>query len=124
MYLGRIVEQARAGQLFARPLHPYTASLLAAVPMPEPLRRRRLVLAGDPPSPSSPPTGCHFHPRCPIARDRCAREAPPLAEVASGRLVACFYPGELAVVGATAWSRTCGPIAAQKLPSAGDLGVG
>jgi len=104
MYLGRIVEISGSGELFRRPLHPYTASLLSAVPVPDPRRRRdRIVLAGEPPSPLAPPPGCPFHPRCPIARPRCAAERPPLATTAEkdtrlgecGRMVACFYPGEM-----------------------------
>jgi oligopeptide/dipeptide ABC transporter ATP-binding protein len=98
MYLGKIVEQSPAAELFARPLHPYTVSLLSAVPAPEPgLRRPRIVLLGDPPSPSDPPAGCRFHPRCPIAQPRCGNLQPPLVEVQPGRWTACFYPGELAV---------------------------
>jgi oligopeptide/dipeptide ABC transporter ATP-binding protein len=98
MYLGKIVEQSPAGELFARPLHPYTVSLLSAVPAPEPgLRRPRILLLGDPPSPSDPPAGCRFHPRCPIAQPRCGETPPPLVEVQPGRWTACFYPGELAV---------------------------
>ncbi len=101
MYLGRIVELSAGGELFRRPRHPYTVSLLSAVPVPDPGRRRdRLVLAGEPPSPLAPPSGCPFHPRCPSFRPRCAAERPPLAveektEVEEwGRMVACFYPGE------------------------------
>ena len=96
LYLGRVVELAPKTELFSRPLHPYTVSLLSAVPRVEPGRRRsRIVLGGEPPSPMAPPPGCPFHPRCPIARPHCAEEIPPLAEVAPGRLAACFYPGEL-----------------------------
>ncbi len=96
MYLGRIVELAPRAALFARPAHPYTASLLSAVPVPVPRgRRQRIVLEGEPPSPMAPPAGCPFHPRCPIARPRCAAEVPPLAEVAPGQRAACFYPFEL-----------------------------
>jgi oligopeptide/dipeptide ABC transporter ATP-binding protein len=100
LYLGRVVELAPRAALFAHPLHPYTVSLLSAVPRPEPGRRRtRIVLAGEPPSPLAPPPGCPFHPRCPIARPRCSAETPPLAEVEEGHRVACFFPGELAPPG-------------------------
>jgi oligopeptide/dipeptide ABC transporter ATP-binding protein len=96
MYLGRIVELASRERLFARPAHPYTASLLSAVPVPVPRgRRQRIVLQGEPPSPVEPPEGCPFHPRCPIARPRCTVEVPPLAEVGPGQRAACFYPYEL-----------------------------
>ncbi|HEX9670030.1 MAG TPA: ABC transporter ATP-binding protein [Thermoanaerobaculia bacterium] len=100
MYLGRIVELAPRARLFAKPAHPYTASLLSAVPEPVPAgHRQRIVLPGEPPSPIDPPPGCPFHPRCPIARPRCANETPPLAEVAPGQLAACFYPFELSPSG-------------------------
>jgi len=98
MYLGRIVELAPRAELFGRPLHPYTASLLSAVPVADPGRRRsRIVLPGEPPSPLAPPSGCPFHPRCPIARPRCAVERPVLEPPAGewDRRVACFYPGEI-----------------------------
>ena len=91
MYLGRIVEMAAAAELFARPLHPYTQALLAAVPVPDPARRRtrRGVPAGEVPSPIAPPPGCHFHPRCPLATGRCRAEAPTLRDLGAGRRVAC-----------------------------------
>jgi oligopeptide/dipeptide ABC transporter ATP-binding protein len=102
MYLGRIVELAPRAGLFRRPLHPYTASLLSAVPVADPGRRRggRIVLQGDPPSAVEPPPGCPFHPRCPSARPRCAAERPELASVTAlvagdpppDHLAACFYP--------------------------------
>jgi oligopeptide transport system ATP-binding protein len=96
LYLGRVVESGPAKAIFSAPQHPYTVSLLSAVPRPEPgAARRRIVLAGELPSPSDPPPGCPFHPRCPIARSRCKDDVPPLAETSPGHLVACHYPGEL-----------------------------
>jgi oligopeptide/dipeptide ABC transporter ATP-binding protein len=90
MYLGRIVEYADKTDLFARPLHPYTEALLAAVPLPDPaLRRTKHRVEGDVPSPIKPPPGCHFHPRCPYAEARCRVEAPVLKMVAPGHEVAC-----------------------------------
>jgi oligopeptide transport system ATP-binding protein len=90
MYLGRIVELAPARELYTSPRHPYTEALLSAVPIPDPAaRRKRMVLQGDVPNPIRPPSGCHFHPRCPKALERCSREAPLLREVAPGRVAAC-----------------------------------
>ena len=90
MYLGRIVELADKKTLFTTPLHPYTEALLAAVPVPDPtVQRRKRILQGDVPSPVHPPAGCHFHPRCPCAVERCRLEAPPLREVRRGQWVAC-----------------------------------
>jgi len=90
MYLGRIVEIASARELYSTPKHPYTEALLSAVPIPDPtVKRKRIVLAGDVPNPIRPPEGCHFHPRCPKAFDRCSSEAPLLREVAPGQMAAC-----------------------------------
>jgi len=90
MYLGRIVEYADKATLFARPLHPYTEALLAAVPLPDPaLKRTKHRVEGDVPSPIRPPPGCHFHPRCPYAEARCRVERPKLRDVGAGHLVAC-----------------------------------
>jgi oligopeptide/dipeptide ABC transporter ATP-binding protein len=90
MYLGRIVEYTDKRTLFTAALHPYSESLLAAVPVPDPaVKRPKRVLEGDVPSPVNPPSGCHFHPRCPYAVERCRREAPALREVAPGHFVAC-----------------------------------
>ncbi|MBO0755918.1 MAG: ATP-binding cassette domain-containing protein, partial [Bradyrhizobiaceae bacterium] len=90
MYLGRIVEYTDKRTLFTRPLHPYTESLLLALPVPDPrVKRPKRVLHGDVPSPINPPAGCHFHTRCPYAVERCRAEAPALREVRSGQWVAC-----------------------------------
>jgi peptide/nickel transport system ATP-binding protein len=96
MYLGRIVELAGADELYECPRHPYTRTLIAAIPEPDPQARRRHVLAtGDLPSPINPPPGCPFHPRCPFATDLCKREVPLLRETsasgASSHSVACHY---------------------------------
>jgi oligopeptide/dipeptide ABC transporter ATP-binding protein len=90
MYLGRIVEYTDKRTLFTSPLHPYTEALLSAVPIPDPtIKRKKVILQGDVPSPISPPPGCHFHTRCPYAEERCRVEAPPLKEVRPGHVVAC-----------------------------------
>jgi peptide/nickel transport system ATP-binding protein len=89
MYLGRIVEQAPAEEVFARPNHPYTQALLAEVPRIETRKRRFTAIEGELPSPIAPPTGCHFHPRCPHAMPRCAEQAPELREIAPGHHSAC-----------------------------------
>ncbi|MBE3596367.1 MAG: dipeptide ABC transporter ATP-binding protein [Hydrogenibacillus sp.] len=90
MYLGTIVEHASRDELFAHPLHPYTKALLSAVPIPDPtLKRERIVLKGDIPSPADPPRGCRFHTRCPFAEDRCREAVPELRDVGGGHRVAC-----------------------------------
>ena len=90
MYLGRIVEYTEKKTLFTRALHPYTEQLLLAVPVPDPrVKRQKRVLQGDVPSPVNPPSGCHFHTRCPYAVDRCRAESPALREVRPGQMVAC-----------------------------------
>jgi len=90
MYLGRIVELAGKEELFARPLHPYTRALLAAAPIPNPrAKKERIVLEGDMPSPAAPPTGCHFHTRCPFAFKRCRTEEPVLRDAGQGRQFSC-----------------------------------
>ena len=91
MYLGRLVEAGDGDRLFGQPLHPYTRALLSAVPKTTSTgERRRIVLKGDVPSPVSPPPGCHFHPRCPDAMERCRQQAPELRDVGEGYRVACW----------------------------------
>jgi peptide/nickel transport system ATP-binding protein len=89
MYLGRVVESGPTEQLFAKPNHPYTQALLANVPTLEARKKTFAVIKGEIPSPIDPPTGCHFHPRCPHATARCAAERPALREIAPGRMSAC-----------------------------------
>ncbi len=94
MYLGRIVERAAASTAYSLPRHPYTRSLLSAVPVPDPeAQQQRIVLQGDVPSPANPPPGCPFHPRCPhpAKSDRCRTDVPALREVTPGQLVACHF---------------------------------
>jgi peptide/nickel transport system ATP-binding protein len=94
MYLGKVVELADKRTLFSAPLHPYTEALLAAIPVRRPgAVRKRAILRGDVPSPVDPPPGCAFHPRCPIAKDVCRTETPPLRMLASGHQVACHLRG-------------------------------
>jgi len=93
MYLGKIVEITDRKSLYDVPLHPYTKALLSAVPIPDPVleaQRERVVLGGEVPSPLNPPPGCVFHPRCPIAVDRCRREVPELREIRAGHRAACI----------------------------------
>ena len=93
MYLGRIVEVAEADEIYHNPLHPYTKALFSAIPEPDPLlKKQRIILPGDVPSPANPPGGCGFHPRCDRCQDRCKRESPCLEEQGNGHLVSCFYP--------------------------------
>jgi len=93
MYLGHIVEITDSKTLYDNPLHPYTKALLSAVPVPDPFveeKRERIILAGDVPSPVNPPSGCNFHPRCPLAIGECSQTVPPLRDVGGGHQVACI----------------------------------
>jgi len=94
MYLGKIVELSAAATLYAHPRHPYTASLLDAIPIPDPDRRRgrARIVRGEPPSPTNPPPGCRFSNRCPYATDLCREVEPPLALFPDGDLAACHHP--------------------------------
>ncbi|MBR4759838.1 MAG: ABC transporter ATP-binding protein, partial [Lachnospiraceae bacterium] len=98
MYLGRLVELAKADQICDKPLHPYTKALMSAVPVPDPniaRENKRIALSGEIPSPLHAPAGCPFHTRCPYATDACKESMPPLTEVESGRFVACHRVGEI-----------------------------
>ena len=91
MYLGKVVELASRQALFSDPLHPYTQALMSAIPIPDPhVRRQRILLPGDVPSPLNPPRGCRFHPRCPVAMEHCSVEEPRFQEVSPGHSAACW----------------------------------
>jgi len=91
MYLGRIVEESSKKSLYANPLHPYTQSLMKAIPETRASRHGFSVIAGEIPSPESPPRGCHFHPRCPCAMDICGKEYPPVKTVRKARVACHLY---------------------------------
>ncbi len=91
MYLGKIVEMADRDELFRNPLHPYTQALMSAIPIPDPtIKRERIILQGDVPSPLNPPKGCRFHPRCPVAIDVCSQMEPVLTVARPGHIAACW----------------------------------
>lgn len=100
MYVGQLVELAPTSELYQRPLHPYTAALLSAIPIADPRRRsERVILEGDVADPANPPSGCYFHPRCRFAKDICKTEKPELREVYDGHTVACHFAEELDLQG-------------------------
>ncbi len=91
MYLGKMVELADREELFENPLHPYTQALMSAIPVPDPtLKRERIILKGDVPSPVNPPSGCRFHPRCPVVMDHCSQEEPRFKDIGQGHFAACW----------------------------------
>jgi len=97
MYLGRVVEIAESEELYKHPTHPYTRALLSAIPTPTPKKNTdRIILTGDVPSPIRPPSGCHFHPRCPIANDKCKTDVPSLAKVQGDHQASCWRSSESA----------------------------
>jgi oligopeptide transport system ATP-binding protein len=91
MYLGKIVEIAEAEELYKNPLHPYSKALLSAIPVPDPrVKDQRIILTGDVPSPVNPPSGCHFHPRCPSAKPECKVNAPSLKSYGQDHMASCL----------------------------------
>ena len=95
MYLGQMVEKAPSDVLFQNPVHPYTKALLSAIPMPDPeVKRERIILQGDVPNPADPPSGCHFHKRCPYAKKECSETVPPFVTVEPGHQVLCWLAEE------------------------------
>jgi len=124
MYLGKIVESAAAEELYVKPIHPYTAALLDAIPIPDPSENRareRHVVGGEPPNPIDPPSGCRFRTRCPRASEICARVEPPLAAYPGGHLAACHHPLNVSAeeVAAATRSPLTPASAGQELPQAG-----
>ncbi|MCA9916124.1 MAG: ATP-binding cassette domain-containing protein, partial [Anaerolineae bacterium] len=102
MYVGRVVELAKVEELFNKPQHPYTEALLSAVPRPDPRNpSKKIELEGQVADPANPPSGCHFHPRCPYVREICKQKIPQLREIQPNRFVSCHLAEELALAGVT-----------------------
>ncbi len=100
MYVGRVVEIGPTQKLYQKPQHPYTEALLSSIPKPDPTRaKRRIPITGEIPNPANPPSGCHFHPRCPYAQPVCAKESPPLREIEPGQFAACHFSEVLTLKG-------------------------
>jgi oligopeptide/dipeptide ABC transporter ATP-binding protein len=96
MYLGNIVEVAKRDELFIRPYHPYSFALISAVPIPDPsIKKKKIILEGDVPTPINPPSGCKFHPRCPYSKDICKKEIPLLEKINNEHFAACHFALEL-----------------------------
>jgi oligopeptide/dipeptide ABC transporter ATP-binding protein len=116
MYLGKVVELSPAEELYVRPIHPYTTSLLSAIPIPDPKlsrERNRRIPVGELPSPINPPPGCRFNTRCPFATEVCATVEPPLVDFGGGHLAACHHPRNVSFsVLATATRSPASPVAA------------
>jgi oligopeptide/dipeptide ABC transporter ATP-binding protein len=128
MYLGKLMEIAPAEELYRKPVHPYTAALLAAIPIPDPeenRRRERVVVSGEPPNPINPPPGCVFHPRCPRATEICRRVEPPLARYSGGHVAACHHPLNVSAEEIAAAERdAASPLSAgTEMPGASNGGV-
>ncbi|MGH2871230.1 MAG: ABC transporter ATP-binding protein [Solirubrobacteraceae bacterium] len=129
MYLGKLMEVSPAEELYAKPIHPYTHALLAAIPIPDPKlnrSRERTVIGGEPPNPINPPSGCRFHTRCLHATEICATAEPPLTEYAGGHLAACHHPRNVTAAELSAATRSdTSPLSAgNETPTAGANGSG
>jgi oligopeptide/dipeptide ABC transporter ATP-binding protein len=123
MYLGKLMEISPAGELYTKPIHPYSSALLGAVPIPDPREnraRKRTLVTGEPPNPIDPPPGCVFHPRCPRATDICHQVEPPLTRYANDHVAACHHPLNVTAEEISASERSpASPLSAgQELPTA------